>query len=220
MLQANFILFSRTLSRDYRWIYTCNGLKLNSEIILRDYSEFEKSRDNLLNKDHLFVRRIAKDIFLYKFLETGTTDKHSRKIDALCGYCFDGLESEIVDYLLKYVTAHIYHSSMESILKAKLETDLDNSEELHTSVPYSLDEMFEEIKSNPKSACIVSRIDSLISNNGDVAFSIIQDEVQKLLPLSCHLKPVQDGEPKGKQDNDKKMKEKLPNLGKDKPPKQ
>ena len=180
MLNANLLLFSRTLARDYRWIYFDNRLgQAGSGIILSDYKEFEHNKNFFLNEAHLFVRRVKQGIALYKFIETKYTDQNSRKIFALIGCSFSEYDYDIVHALLQYVAAYFF---INGNMFEKFQDNIqDTSENLFLSIEFALDTIIDSYRTTSVIRQLADDIGRLLNQYPGNSFVISSNGIQPII---------------------------------------
>lgn len=128
MLKSKLLLFSRTLTKDYRWL-SCDDAISNDdvELLMSDYHEFEAQLAKHWQESHLVVRYLKNGIALYKCFDTGCIDQNARKIRALAGLFFTGLDGEIVHDLQKYIAPYFFfEESLVEVYQQKARDDIDN----------------------------------------------------------------------------------------------
>lgn len=158
MLNAKIIMFSRSLTKDYRWIYSANFLaETDKSLILNDYKEFENNKEKFIKEKHLFIRQLHKGIVLYKFLETKDTDQSSRKIYALLGCMFSELDFEIVHALFQYIIPYFYEE-FNVIFDKYLGKIPEKKENLVENIEFSLDLITNTIRKNSNMKLLANKI--------------------------------------------------------------
>ena len=109
MLTANLIMFSRSLTEDYRWIYFDRSInQILEKNILAHYENFKENKDFYLNQQHLVLRSLDNCLLVYRFIETENTDQNSRKIYALVGFVFSDIDLIIFKKIYPYVISHLF----------------------------------------------------------------------------------------------------------------
>ena len=108
-ITSSSILFTRTLTKDYRWIFWDDKILEHDQAILRkDFTKFESEKDFYLHHDHLFVRMLTNGIAMYKFLDTEQYDSSMRKIYALSGIAFLNEQYDNLVVMLSSVIADCF----------------------------------------------------------------------------------------------------------------
>ena len=147
MLKANLLMFSRSLSNDYRWIYADPSVtQADKSLILKDYRAFERNRSYFLSKQHRVVRRLDDAVAVYNFSKTDQTDNCSRPIFALTGLVFSGLEAKIVLALPQIILTLLFYTP--DSFNPDLQKVSDNLENSIQPVEFSLDQMIEKYRTD------------------------------------------------------------------------
>lgn len=153
-------MYSRSLTKDYRWIYSSdltNGV--NNNAILRDYEEFEKNKEIFLREKHLIIRQFHDSIAMYKFIETKEKDQNSRKIYALLGCMFSEFDFEIEHTISMYFVAYLYNEF--DILFERFKSNIpDKKDCLIEQIEFSLDLIIETIRTTSE----IRMMSTIISN--------------------------------------------------------
>lgn len=148
MLSAKVIMFSRSLTKDYRWIYSGDFInEKDKSYILNDYKIFEKDKEIFLREQHLVIRQFKDKIVVYKFLETKDKDLNSRKIYALMGCIFSEFDFEIFQSLYKYIVSYLY-IEFDTLFEKYQSNIPENKEELIEKIEFSLDSIMEYFRDN------------------------------------------------------------------------
>lgn len=180
MLTANLLLFSRTLTNDYRWLCCDSSLDQNDrDHILSDYREFEKDRGHYLNERHLIVRHVQNGIAIYRFIETGKQDQESRNIFALAGYVFSSFDYTIVQTLLQFIVSYLFFK-IESTDFTQLDIS-DSAEEIIVPMEISLDDVIDRYKEGNEVNELSEKTAFFIKEHQEKAF-IINSKCINLLP--------------------------------------
>lgn len=182
MLNINIILFSRTITNDYRWIYWDKSLKAEeTNTILNDYREFELNRDFFINNPHLVMRQLGQKIAIYHFSETSSVDQNSRKIFALQGCVFSGIDFEIAKVFLPYISAYLFYNR----LSIYTDSILDNTVNAVNLEKISIDSVVSEYKSNNNNFTLTQKISTFIQQYPDSNFIITNGQIEPIKEIVC-----------------------------------
>jgi len=182
MLNANIILFSRTITNDYRWIYWDESVKAEeTNIILNDYKEFETNRDFFIVNPHLIVRQLCKKIVIYYFSETQSVDQNSRKIFALQGCALSGIDFEIAKAFLPYICGYLFFERLN------IYTDgiADNTSNIVKPEKISIDSVVSEYKNNNCCFTLTQRISAFTHQHPNDSFIITNDYIGLVNGTTC-----------------------------------
>lgn len=148
MLHANVIMFSRSLTLDYRWIYSGSFInEMVGSTMLNDYEELKKNKGMFLKEKHLIVRRLHEKVLIYKFCETEDTDQNSRTIYALVGMVLSGFDFKIFEELFQYILSYIYEEF--DVLFGKYQKNIpEKSRAISVKMNFSLDVVVEYFRIN------------------------------------------------------------------------
>lgn len=148
MLYAKLLMFSRSHSEDYRWIYSDPLVtQKDKSSLMNDYRAFELDRNYFLTEKHLVVRRLENASAVFRFSRTGRTDNYTRPIFALTGLVFTGDDLEIVDALSCVIIPFLYLS--DSLFDSNTWAVSDSLENSELPVELSLDRIVDAYRSNP-----------------------------------------------------------------------
>ncbi|MBN2878728.1 MAG: hypothetical protein JXN65_03765 [Clostridia bacterium] len=96
-MKSNYILYTRTENRDYRWIYNIEGNDELKKHLLSHYRSYSKDRE------HLYYININNNACFYKILHAPWRDGSGRDVYMLEGIIFEKKCISIVDRLLPYL---------------------------------------------------------------------------------------------------------------------
>lgn len=179
MLTASFIMFSRSLSKDYRWLYSSDFLTESyKEYILFDYKELEKNKKFYCNEHHLIIRIFDNSMAVYKFSETNSTDQNSRRIFALTGCIFSGINFDIIQDLFKYIISYIFFHLNIFDLYNNISDDV---EKLSKNITFDLNHVINEYKKNTDMQFLSNRISEFIHKYQMSSFIIVEDNISPIL---------------------------------------
>lgn len=175
MLNTNIILFSRTITNDYRWIYWDELLKTEeTNIILNDYKEFEKNRDFFIINPHLIVRQLEQKIAIYHFSETKSVDQNSRKIFALQGCVLSNIDFDIAKVFLPYICGYLFFNR----LNIYTDNISDNTVNAVKPETISIDSIVAEYKNNNCCFTLIQRISTFAHQYPNSSFIITNDYIR------------------------------------------
>ena len=135
MIKSNIIVYSRTLTNDYRWIYDYplqNDVKDN---LLKDFERLKNNSPLSIDDNSLFVKYIKEGICFYKILKTDLKDQYSRRIFALSGFVFTNPNYTILKYILP--VAIMYYYCKNDVFLSNLNNISDHLE--HASLTCEID---------------------------------------------------------------------------------
>lgn len=189
MLRANVIMYSRSLSKDYRWIYGENFLNENDKkFFIDNYAHFENNKDEFLNNEYLIVQRIQKGVVIYRFLETKDLDQNSRKIYALIGCACTDFDMEIVKNFGSFVFSYMYFEW--NVLFEKYLSNIPDSRDKFTeTVEFSLDTVAEYFRTDSYKKNFVVIISGLLKQQQTSSF-IIKNFNVTFIPEQCVDTPM------------------------------
>jgi len=148
MLNAKLIIFSRSLTEDYRWIYSYESLSKSDESnLMSHYEMFEEKKEFYLSNPHLIIRKVGGNIAIYSFYETEHTDQNSRKIYALAGCIFSDIDCEFFMKLYMYIVPYIF--SQEDFFKKYFSGITDSTNREKRSIEIDLN-LIVDIQKNKK----------------------------------------------------------------------
>lgn len=180
MLSVKRLLYTRSLTNDYRWIYCDIQLDQDDKNnILSDYEKYRMERHSYLNENHLIVRLTKSGIAFYKFVETERIDQNARKISSLTGFVFSDFESEIVKSLLNFVVAYFYIK--KELFEAAEKEIKDSMGNIELSTVFSLDEILNECKKNVDIDTVRQRIFNYMNQNSLHSFVIKDNSISPIL---------------------------------------
>ncbi len=147
MIKAKFVYFSRTLTNDYRWIYSDEKLTTqNKNHIMDDYRSIMSEKKYYLKHVHLLVRQLENGVMLYQFSKTARHDQNSREIYALSGYVFTGFDYEVFCCLRNYIISYyILNQDLFAPDGLSINDTITNEK---FSVDFSIDKMLTEFQEN------------------------------------------------------------------------
>lgn len=179
MLNATLIIFSRTLTNDYRWIYSDNKMEYDDKKdIMIDYQQFERNREFYLHNNHLVVRYLQNGISIYKFFETGSKDQDSRKIYAIAGRFFTGFDYELVNDLLKYIALFFLCETENFETYSNIISD--DVEDVAKPIIYKLDFIIDKVKKYKSIGKLAQDIFMFIAQHPNKGFIIINNCIMPL----------------------------------------
>lgn len=186
MIQASLLMFSRSLTKDYRWIYSDACLtQTDKNLILEDFRGFENNRSFYLGENHLVIRRLKNSLAVYKFSETNITDENSRQIFALTGLVLSGVDLEIVLALSSIILASLFLST-ELFIPGNWGIP-DNGENTVLPVELSLDQIIDSYKSDKKVKLLSAKINGISHQLGDTAFIMTQERIEPIPQAPRHI---------------------------------
>ncbi len=173
MLTANVIYFSRTLTRDYRWIYSDNDLhSTDLENIMRDYDQFEQDPYNF-GKNNLIVRATEKGLALYTFEVTDREDAFSRKALAIKGLSFSDFDGDIAKKIRAHIATFLLLKLLPNgILDVEVDDFLTNAEK---SITISVDTCLEYCRNNNAAHNFLKCINQFMLCNLAAAAVLVND---------------------------------------------
>ncbi len=192
MLTANVIYFSRTLTRDYRWIYSDNSLHskdLNN--IMQDYEQFEQDPYNY-GKNSLVVRSTERGLALYTFEVTDREDAFSRKALAIKGLSFSDFDGTVAEKIREYVATFLLFELLPNgILDVEVDDFLTNAKK---SIVISVDECLEYCRNSEGThAFLESMNEFMLCNQATKAVLVNDSGVYKMLVDSMKSEALQQG---------------------------
>ena len=179
MLNMKYILFSRTLTNDYRWIFTNDKLGSEEKSKIRyDMKAFENNRDFYLSEPHLIIRMSERSLSLYKFVKFDKCDRNSREIFGLVGVSFDGYDFEIANALLPHIVAYYYSIPfVEDILREDIS---DDAESLDITKSVSIDEIVDFVRYREPALSLMNEIIAFRQHQPTNCFQIAVDGIKQL----------------------------------------
>lgn len=183
MLNINIILFSRTITNDYRWIYWAESVKAEeANIILNDYKEFEKNRDFFTINPHLIVRQLCEKVAIYYFSETKRIDQNSRKIYALQGCVLSDADFELAKVFLPYICGYLFFNRLDILYTYDITDNTLNAVKPET---ISLDLVVSEYKNNNRCFTLIQRIATFTHQYPNDSFIITDDYIGLVKETIC-----------------------------------
>lgn len=170
MINSNALMFSRTESKDYRWLYRDNNL-IGDDLyhILSDYEEFETYKEQYLNGRYMIVRRLCNGAAIYGFSKLDKTDQYSRNIYALIGFTFLDLNGDIFTALVQYMSSYLYYMNISVTFPLSA---TDATEDCEKKCAISIDEAIENYRNSEKIRTLAKAIEAFTERNQWEAFII------------------------------------------------
>lgn len=179
MIKATLLMFSRTLTKDYRWIYLDSCLDSNEkDCLLLDYRNFENNKEYYLNEQHLIIRQFRKSIVAYQFCDTKNIDQNSRNILAMTGYVFSGIDFEIVQDLLKYIAPFLFVES--NPFGTHYNNVTDATDNLTNQIDFNLDSIFDKYKNCINTRLLADHIATFLKDHSDNSFIITRQSIKPI----------------------------------------
>lgn len=177
MLNTNIILFSRTISNDYRWIYWDESLNIEEiNTILSDYKNFENNKDFFISNPHVIVRELEKKIAIYHFSKTKSVDQNSRDIFALQGCVLSDIDFDIAKVFLPYICGYLFFNRL-SIYTNNI---ADNTVNAVKSETISIDSAILEYKNNNYCFTLTQKISSFTHQYPNSSFIITNNYIKAM----------------------------------------
>lgn len=192
MLTANVIYFSRTLTRDYRWIYSDSSLHSKDlESIMRDYDQFEQDPYNF-GQNNLVVRSTERGLALYTFEVTDREDAFSRKALAIKGLSFSDFDGDVAKKIQAHMATFLLLKLLPNgILNVEVDDFLTNTEK---SIVISVDMCLEYCRNSEGAHAVLEGMNQFIQCNQTAAAVLINDSgMYKLLDGCMKLEALQQG---------------------------
>lgn len=190
MLIANVIYFSRTLTRDYRWIYYDRSLHSEDlKHIMHDYDQFEQELHNY-SKNKLVVRSTERGLVLYTFEVTDREDAFSRKVLAIKGLSFSGFDGDIAKRIREHVVTFV---SLELLTNGTLDINVDDLlTKAEKTIAISLDACLEYCRDNEAAHSFLKGINHFVLHNPYATAMLVNDVgVCKLLDDCTKFEMIQ-----------------------------
>lgn len=185
MLKATLLMFSRTLTKDYRWIYLDSCLDPDEkECMLHDYRNFENNKEYYLNEQHLIIREFRKSIVAYQFCDTENIDQNSRNILAMTGYIFSGIDFEIAQDLLKYIAPFLFVES--NAFGSHYHSVTDATDNIKNQIDFNLDSIFDKYKKCKYIRFLANHISTFLKDHSDNSFIITRQGIKPLNHATLH----------------------------------
>lgn len=163
MFSANLIMYSRTLTEDYRWLYSDPFIDPIIEKNILDHYESFKENKNFYINQHLVIRTYDHCVIAYRFLQTDNTDQNSRKIYALIGFVFSDIDLMILKNIYPYVFSHLFFEL--DFLKKYTTNISDKLFKVQKSIEFDLNVIFDEYKNNECAKYMADPLASVWSNH-------------------------------------------------------
>lgn len=179
MLTSRLIMYSRSLSNDYRWIFFDERLsESDKDLFSKSYSMFENDKEYYLKNQHLIMQKSKEHVFFYSFINTGNYDQNSREIYALIGYCFSGFDLELINKLYNYVVPFLFYKSNSLIELVKNITDTQEND--NKIIEISLDEVIYKYKEDKLMSKFSKNIYEFLENNSNVGYIATSEKIVSL----------------------------------------
>ncbi len=142
MLQSYIFMFSRTISKDYRWIYNAECITADDKDQLVNDFYTLKQDQSIHGKKYLFVRKFNHSIALFGFSKSKNLDENSRPIYALTGLVFSGLDAQVFIYLFHFIVSALFFYS-NGLFDCDSLKKTDNVNNLQLKKDFSIDEFIQ-----------------------------------------------------------------------------
>ena len=192
MLTANLIYFSRTLTRDYRWIYSDNSLHSKDlDNIMQDYEQFEQDPYNY-SKNNLVVRSTERGLALYTFEVTDREDAFSRKALALKGLSFSDFDGTVAKKIREHIVTFLLFKLLPNgILDVEVDDFLTNAKK---SIVVSVDECLDYCRNSESTHTFLEGMNQFLQCNHAATAVLVSDSgMYKLLDDCMKLETLQQG---------------------------
>lgn len=174
MTDVKIVLFSRTQTKDYHWIFADDSMVENEKNFIID--DLRNNKILGLNKKYLIVRRLQNKIIFYRIVRTENLDMYSRKIFAIQGMVFSGVSYDIIKRLLPYEAAYAFCFQLDNIDWKRI--SITNVEEnISFPMSVSIDLIIEKYKECKCVADTVQTIENFVIQNSDRDFIVTQDSI-------------------------------------------
>ncbi len=191
MLTSSIIMYSRSLSNDYRWIFYDKVLsESDKESFLNSYSLFEKDKEYYLQNQHLIMHKNEESISFYCFIKTNNTDQNSREIYALIGYVFSEFDLELVQKLYNYVVPFLFFQKDNLIVHTN--EILDTQENDNKTIKISLDDVINKYKKDKTMREFSKTIYRFLDNNPNADCIVTSEKIELLPPLRNNINATQE----------------------------
>lgn len=174
MIDAKLVLFSRTRTSDYHWIFVDESMQEDEKSFI--LNDFKNKMILDLDKKYLIVRELQDKIIFYRISRTEDTDMYSRMILELQGIVFCGIDYDIVKRLFPYAVAYVFHFQLDSVWKKRLNIT-NATEDLLLSTNISADLIIEQYKKHNWVADTVEKIENFVSQSGSKDFIITNNDI-------------------------------------------
>lgn len=137
-IDAQTLLYTRTSSVDYRWVYIDNFIAEDDAISMqRDFVSVLKELSSGVNfPSHLFIRRLERGIAIYKVNQTRRRDNSGRTIFSLSGFSCSSVDALNVSLLVELISFDLLRHDKIRVNKIadgeKLERDFSYSFDFNT----------------------------------------------------------------------------------------
>jgi len=188
MLYSNDLMFSRTESKDYRWLFRDSTL-IGEDLyhILSDYGEFETYKEQYLHGRYMIVRKLCNGAAIYSFSKLNKTDQYSRNIYALIGYTFTGLNGDIFKALVQFMCGYLYYLNDFDAFSLSV---TDETEELEKKRTFSIDKAIANYRRSTETQLLTKAVESFIEQNQWEAFIIKDGTTIEAVPAPNYTQPV------------------------------
>lgn len=174
MDNAKIVLYSRTRTKDYHWIFIDDTMEESEKRFI--LSDLKNNKILGLKKKYLIVRELHNKLIFYRIIKTGNIDMYSREICALQGIVFSGINYDIIKRLLPYEVAFAFCFQLDSIDWDRNKT-INVVENISSPVFVSIDLIIEKYKNSKCISAMAQVIKKFICQNSNSDFIVTQDSI-------------------------------------------